>query len=73
MPSLPPERAAHGVATACAARGIPFAAVLGVANFVGVRARSQWRLHHREASTAAAECVLGWITSGAAGLDRLVG
>jgi nucleoside phosphorylase len=64
---------AHGVATACAARGIPFAAVLGVANFVGARARSEWRLHHREASAAAVECALRWITSGAAGLDRLVG
>jgi nucleoside phosphorylase len=64
---------AHGVATACAARGIPFTAVLGVANFVGARARSEWRLHHRDASAAAVGCVLRWITSGAVGLDRPVG
>ncbi|MGH7269182.1 MAG: hypothetical protein ACREJ3_02025, partial [Polyangiaceae bacterium] len=43
---------AFGVATACGARGIPFAAVLGVANFVGSQARDQWRRHHREAEIA---------------------
>ncbi|HEY8039596.1 MAG TPA: hypothetical protein VIF15_07370 [Polyangiaceae bacterium] len=49
---------AHGVATACAARGIPFGAALGVANFVGSRAREEWRAHHRQAAAAAADRVM---------------
>ncbi len=56
---------AHGVATACAARGIPFAAVLGVANVVGARARAEWRVHHRPAARAAALAVLRWLSGGA--------
>jgi nucleoside phosphorylase len=52
---------AHAVATACAARGIPFGAVLGVANYVGARAREEWRLHHREAARAAADVLLRWL------------
>jgi futalosine hydrolase len=59
---------AHGVATACAARGIPFAAVLGVANFVGALGRAQWRANHRRAEAAAGERVLEWLLDGAAGL-----
>ena len=55
---------AHGMATACAIRGIPFGAVLGVANLVGARARGQWRLHHRAASEAAADAVVRWLRSG---------
>jgi futalosine hydrolase len=49
---------AHGVASACAARGVPFAAALGVANVVGARARDEWRTHHRAAAAAAADVVL---------------
>jgi futalosine hydrolase len=49
---------AYGVAAACAARGIPFGAALGVANHVGARGREQWRAHHRAASAAAVEAVL---------------
>jgi nucleoside phosphorylase len=49
---------AHGVAAACAARGIPFAAALGVANTVGARARGEWRMHHRAAAAAATDVVL---------------
>jgi nucleoside phosphorylase len=52
---------AHGVACACAARGIPFGAVLGVANSVGSRARDEWRMHHRAAASAATEVVLRWL------------
>jgi nucleoside phosphorylase len=52
---------AHAVATACAARGIPFGAVLGVANIVGARARDEWRVHHHEAARAAAGAVLQWL------------
>jgi nucleoside phosphorylase len=49
---------AYGVAAACAARGVPFGAALGVANMVGARAREEWRAHHRTAAAAAVEAVL---------------
>ncbi len=52
---------AHAVATACAARGVPFCAVLGVANIVGRSARAEWRVHHHDAARAAAEAVLTWL------------
>jgi nucleoside phosphorylase len=62
---------AHGVATACAARGVPFAAVLGVANVVGADARAQWRIHHRSAAAAAVEALLRWLREDrGAGLQR---
>jgi futalosine hydrolase len=51
----------HGVATACAARGVPFAVVLGVANFVGSRGRTEWLEHHGRAEAAAAERVIAWL------------
>jgi nucleoside phosphorylase len=59
---------AYGVAAACAAVGVPFAAALGVANAVGARAREQWRAHHRDASAAASGVVLDWLGRGAPGL-----
>ncbi|HEY1694466.1 MAG TPA: hypothetical protein VGG39_19990 [Polyangiaceae bacterium] len=49
---------AHGVAAACAARGVPFAAALGVANRVGSSARDEWRANHRNAAAAAADVVI---------------
>jgi nucleoside phosphorylase len=52
---------AHGVATACAARGVPFGVALGVANIVGARAREEWRVHHRGSAEAAASTVLRWL------------
>jgi nucleoside phosphorylase len=52
---------AYGVATACAARGVPFGAALGVANLVGSRARDEWRAHHRAAAEAAAAVALRFI------------
>jgi len=57
---------AHGVATACAARGVAFAAALGVANLVGARARDEWRVHHRSSAQAAANTVLRWLLAFAA-------
>jgi futalosine hydrolase len=59
---------AYGIATACAARGVPFCAVLGVANLVGSRAREQWKVNHHEAARAAANAVLDWLR--ADGLPR---
>jgi nucleoside phosphorylase len=55
---------AHGVATACAARGVPFAAALGVANDVGSGAREQWRSYHRAAAAAAIAVVTRWLQGG---------
>jgi nucleoside phosphorylase len=49
---------AHGVAAACAARGVPFGAVFGVANHVGARARDEWRTNHRTAAAAAVDVAL---------------
>jgi nucleoside phosphorylase len=59
---------AYGVATACEAAHVPFAAVLGVANMVGSMAREQWRAHHRDAARAAIAVVLRWLEEGAVGL-----
>jgi futalosine hydrolase len=56
---------AHGMATACASFGVPFAAVLAVANIVGARAHDEWRVHHAEASRAAAMAALAWLTTAA--------
>jgi len=52
---------AHGVATSCAAHGVPFAAALGVANIVGARGREDWRVNHRSAAEAATKIVLRWL------------
>jgi nucleoside phosphorylase len=51
----------HAVATACASRGVAFAAVLGVANSVGAEGRREWAVHHRQAEAAAARCVMAWL------------
>jgi futalosine hydrolase len=56
---------AFGMAAACAARGVPFAAALGIANTVGTRARDEWRMHHRRAAAAAAEVALRWLRASA--------
>jgi purine-nucleoside phosphorylase len=48
---------AFGVAAACQAAGIPFAAVLGVANLVGPDAHTEW-LTHRDAAQEAARRVV---------------
>jgi futalosine hydrolase len=56
------------VATACAARHIPFAAVLGVANAVGSMGRDQWRQHHAAAGLAAGSFIARWIQAGASGV-----
>jgi nucleoside phosphorylase len=52
---------AHGVATASATLGIPFAAVLCVANLVGSHARAEWLANHRAASQAAVAVVTRWL------------
>jgi futalosine hydrolase len=48
---------AFAVARAAAAAGVPFAAVLGIANRVGPTGHEEWQRHHRAASQAACELV----------------
>ena len=48
---------AFAVARAAAAAGVPFAAVLGVANRVGPAGHREWRAHHAAASQAACAVV----------------
>ncbi len=52
---------AFGIAAACAQAGVPFGAVLAVANVVGGDARSEWRANHRAAEAAAAAVVRRWL------------
>jgi nucleoside phosphorylase len=52
---------AYGVAVACATYGVPFGAILGVANVVGAGARQEWRLHHDEVEVCAAEAAVQWL------------
>jgi nucleoside phosphorylase len=52
---------AYAVAAACKRAGVPFVAVLGVANRVGSTGRAEWAEHHRSASAAAAEVALRWL------------
>ena len=47
----------HGAAVACAAAGIPFVALLAVANYVGESGRVEWREHHRRVEDALGEAV----------------
>jgi futalosine hydrolase len=54
---------AFAVATACAARSVPFGVVLGVANIVGARGREQWRANHDAAGRVAASCVVQAVRS----------
>ena len=59
---------AFGVAEACAARGVPLAVVLGVANMVGASAREEWRQNHLQAGDAAGALVARWLERGAPGV-----
>jgi nucleoside phosphorylase len=58
---------AFAVATACAREHVAMAAVLGVANRVGRRARDEWRRHHEAAGRAATDVVGAWLRRGAPG------
>ncbi len=55
---------AYGAATACDALGVPFVPLLGVANWVGRRAREQWRIHHQRAAVAPVDCAARWLRAG---------
>lgn len=49
---------AYGAALACAEAGVPFVAVLGVANHVGPGAHAQWKAHRSQAEAAAQTAAL---------------
>jgi hypothetical protein len=51
------------VARAAAAAGLPFAAVLGVANRVGPQGHEEWQRHHRAASRAACQLIAQFLSS----------
>jgi nucleoside phosphorylase len=59
-----------GVAAACQAANVPFAAVLGVTNLVGSTGRHDWAQFHREAVTQAASLIGTWLHNGAQGLPH---
>lgn len=56
---------AFAVAAAAGRAGIPFTAVLGVANMVGSHGRSEWAAHHQRVSTAVRDAVLPGFATGA--------
>jgi nucleoside phosphorylase len=56
---------AFAVARAAAAAGVPFAAVLGVANRVGPGAHAAWRANHARASAEACRALLAWLDASA--------
>ena len=57
---------AYGAALACADAGVPFAAVLGVANHVGPGAHAQWLAHRGDAEAAARAAVSAFLAHAAA-------
>jgi nucleoside phosphorylase len=59
-----------GVAAACMAANVPFAAALGVSNLVGSTGRHDWAQFQREAVTQAGQAVGTWLHNGAQGLPH---
>jgi nucleoside phosphorylase len=59
-----------GVATACTAAQVPFAAVLGVTNLIGSTAQKDWAQFQREAVVQAATTLANWLHVGAPGLPH---
>lgn len=59
---------ALGVALACAAEQVPFAAVLVITNLVGEHGRAQWLANHALAAERGAQVIAKWLEDGASGL-----
>jgi nucleoside phosphorylase len=55
------------VARAAASAGVPFAAVLGIANHVGAAGHREWKRHARGAAAAACDAVLALLEAAAQG------
>ena len=60
---------ALGVALACEAERVAFAALLVVTNTVGSRGRAQWLEHHAAAAERGARVLTEWLALGAPGLQ----
>lgn len=61
---------ALGVALACEAEQIPFAALLVITNVVGSAGRKDWLRKHKPAAERGGRIVLDWLEAGAPGLVR---
>jgi nucleoside phosphorylase len=59
---------ALGVALACDAERVAFAALLPITNLVGEQGRSQWLANHARAAERGAEVLVKWLEQGAPGL-----
>lgn len=59
---------ALGVALACDAERVAFAAVLPITNLVGAQGRAQWLAHHARAAERGAGVLMQWLEEGAPGL-----
>jgi nucleoside phosphorylase len=59
---------ATGVALACQAEGVRFAALLVVTNVVGRSGRREWLQHHAAAADRGGRILLDWLEAGAPGL-----
>jgi nucleoside phosphorylase len=57
---------AFAVARAAVVAGVPFAAVLGIANRVGPEAHDEWRINQHRAAAAACAVVAAFLDGGAA-------
>jgi len=55
------------VAAACAAAGVPFAALLGCTNVVGAHGRAQWLAEHERLARRTCGVILQWLDRGAPG------
>jgi hypothetical protein len=62
---------ALGVALACDAQRVAFAALLPITNQVGEQGRSQWLAHHARAAERGAEVLAKWLEQAAPGLPAL--
>jgi nucleoside phosphorylase len=61
---------AIAVAFACAAYGVPFAALLVITNVVGSRGRGDWKTHFKAAALSGADVLHAWLDAGAAGARK---
>ncbi|HET6332204.1 MAG TPA: hypothetical protein VFG30_03290 [Polyangiales bacterium] len=60
---------ATGVALACEAEGVRFAALLVITNGVGEHGRREWLQHHAAAAERGGRILLDWLEAGAPGLN----
>lgn len=61
---------ALGVALACEAERVPFAALLVITNVVGSSGRTDWLRNHEPAAVRGGRVVIDWLEAGAPGLGQ---